>query len=64
MKHPVTDDLIEIEIVDKDLRTGVETGNTQAVLNGDLDPFMEAVLAQRIKGEKGTGKKASGESAK
>ena len=39
----------------KDLRTGVETGNVQAVLNGDLDPFMEAALAQRIKGEKGTG---------
>jgi len=28
----------------KDLRTGVETSNTQAVLNGDLDPFMEAYL--------------------
>jgi peptide chain release factor 2 len=39
----------------KDLRTGVETGNTQAVLNGDLDPFMEAALAERIKGKDGTG---------
>ncbi len=28
----------------KDLRTGVETGNTQAVLDGDLDPFVEASL--------------------
>ena len=28
----------------KDLRTGVETGNTQAVLDGDLDRFMEASL--------------------
>lgn len=28
----------------KDLRTGVETGNTQAVLDGDLDPFIEASL--------------------
>ena len=28
----------------KDLRTGVETGNTQAVLDGGLDPFMEASL--------------------
>jgi len=28
----------------KDLRTGVETGNTQAVLDGDLDAFMEASL--------------------
>ena len=28
----------------KDLRTGVETGNTQGVLDGDLDPFIEASL--------------------
>jgi peptide chain release factor 2 len=28
----------------KDLRTLVETGNTQAVLDGDLDPFIEASL--------------------
>ncbi len=35
----------------KDLRTGVETGNTQAVLDGDLDDFMSAALAARVKGE-------------
>ncbi len=28
----------------KDLRTGIETGNTQAVLDGDLDKFIEASL--------------------
>ncbi len=28
----------------KDLRTGVETRNTQKVLDGDLDPFLEASL--------------------
>jgi len=28
----------------KDLRTGYETGNTQAVLDGNLDPFIEASL--------------------
>lgn len=28
----------------KDLRTGVEIGNTQAVLDGDLDPFIQASL--------------------
>lgn len=28
----------------KDLRTGVEVGNTQAVLDGDLDSFIEASL--------------------
>ncbi len=30
----------------KDLRTGVETGNAQAVLDGDIDRFLEAALAQ------------------
>ena len=34
----------------KDLRTGVETGNPGAVLDGDLDRFLEASLAQRIAG--------------
>ena len=34
----------------KDLRTGVENTDPQAVLDGDLDAFMEAALAQRIKG--------------
>ncbi|MFQ3596554.1 MAG: peptide chain release factor 2 [Sphingomonadaceae bacterium] len=34
----------------KDLRTGVEKGNPQAVLDGDLDDFMAAALAQRVKG--------------
>jgi peptide chain release factor 2 len=28
----------------KDLRTGIETSNTQAVLDGDLDKFIEASL--------------------
>jgi peptide chain release factor 2 len=28
----------------KDLRTNVETSNTQAVLNGDIDPFIHASL--------------------
>ena len=32
----------------KDLRTGVETGATQAVLDGDLDRFMAASLAARL----------------
>jgi len=31
----------------KDLRTGVETGNTAAVLDGDLDQFVEAWLRER-----------------
>jgi peptide chain release factor 2 len=32
----------------KDLRTGVETGNTQAVLDGGLDTFIEASLKQGL----------------
>lgn len=34
----------------KDLRTGVQSGSPQDVLDGDLDPFMEAALAQRAYG--------------
>jgi peptide chain release factor 2 len=32
----------------KDLRTNVETSDTQGVLDGDLDEFMGAALAQRV----------------
>jgi peptide chain release factor 2 len=32
----------------KDLRTGVETSDSAGVLDGDLDPFMGAALAQRV----------------
>jgi len=32
----------------KDLRTGVEISNTQRVLDGDLDPFIQASLKQGI----------------
>ena len=32
----------------KDLRTEIETSNTQGVLDGDLDEFMAASLAQRV----------------
>ena len=35
----------------KDLRTGVQSTSPQDVLNGALDPFMEAALAQRLGGE-------------
>lgn len=34
----------------KDLRTEVETSDTQGVLDGNLDPFMAASLAQRVAG--------------
>ena len=32
----------------KDLRTNFESGNPDAVLNGDLDAFMAASLASRV----------------
>jgi peptide chain release factor 2 len=35
----------------KDLRTGVETSDTQGVLDGDLDPFMAATLAMDVAGK-------------
>jgi peptide chain release factor 2 len=38
----------------KDLRTGVESGNPSSVLDGALDNFMEAALAQRVSGEGGS----------
>jgi peptide chain release factor 2 len=34
----------------KDLRTGVQTSDSAGVLSGDIDAFIEAALANRIKG--------------
>jgi peptide chain release factor 2 len=35
----------------KDLRTGMETSNTQGVLDGDIDMFVEAWLKSGGKGK-------------
>ncbi len=35
----------------KDLRTGIETSNSPAVLDGDLDAFLEGALAHKLGGE-------------
>jgi len=35
----------------KDLRTGHETSDSQGVLDGDLDGFMAATLAQQATGK-------------
>lgn len=43
----------------KDLRTGYETGNTQAVLNGRLDPFVEAYLRSIVGEQKEPGRSVS-----
>jgi peptide chain release factor 2 len=39
----------------KDLRTGAETGNVEAVLDGDIDEFMEAELRRQRGSEPGPG---------
>ncbi len=46
----------------KDLRTAYETGNTSAVLDGDLDPFMQAELERLATGGewKGDGPETGG----
>jgi peptide chain release factor 2 len=44
----------------KDLRTGVETSQTDKVLDGDLDAFLQASLASRIKGADAAADEARG----
>ena len=39
----------------KDLRTGYEVGNTKAVLDGDLDGFIEASLKQAFESQDKSG---------
>ena len=45
----------------KDLRTQVEKGNAQGVLDGDLDDYLEAALAARIAGGLPAGEAAESE---
>jgi peptide chain release factor 2 len=47
----------------KDLRTGIETSNARGVLDGDIDAFLEASLAQRIGGNPAGDAKSAGEAA-
>ena len=47
----------------KDLRTNVETGNAQSVLDGDLDRFLEAALADRLDGEEAVPKEDENEAS-
>src|SRR5207248_1745295 len=39
----------------KDVRTGLEVGNAQSVLDGDVDPFIEAWLRWRLSSSNGAG---------
>ena len=47
----------------KDLRTGYETGNTTAVLDGDLDAFMQAELERLATGDGWRGGDSEGDAA-
>jgi peptide chain release factor 2 len=42
----------------KDVRTGLEVGNAQSVLDGDLDPFIEAWLRWRLGQQNGASQQA------
>ncbi len=42
----------------KDLRTGEQTSDSQGVLDGDLDPFLQASLSSKLGGEGGAPKVA------
>lgn len=42
----------------KDLRTGEQTSDSQGVLDGDLDPFLQASLSSKLGGEDGAPKVA------
>ncbi len=44
----------------KDLRTGVESSQSDKVLDGDIDAFLQASLAQRIKGADAAADEARG----
>jgi peptide chain release factor 2 len=43
----------------KDLRTRVETGDTDRVLDGDLDEYIKAALVLRKKSAQSAGSKGS-----
>jgi peptide chain release factor 2 len=49
--HQIRSYVLQPYTMVKDLRTGEETGNVQAVLDGELDPFIEAWLKQSRAGK-------------
>jgi peptide chain release factor 2 len=48
--HQIRSYVLQPYQIVKDLRTRIETSQSDKVLDGDLDRFLEASLAQRIKG--------------
>jgi peptide chain release factor 2 len=57
--HQIRSYVLQPYQIVKDLRTGVETGNSGAVLDGDIDRFLEASLAARIVGADVAAKESS-----
>ena len=57
--HQIRSYVLQPYQIVKDLRTGVETSQSDKVLDGDLDRFLEASLAQRIKGADATAAEAA-----
>lgn len=51
--HQIRSYVLQPYQIVKDVRTGVERGNAQAVLDGDIDCYIEAALAQRIGSDSG-----------
>src|SRR4029079_17706087 len=49
--HQIRSYVLQPYQMGKDLRTGVTSSSPSSVLDGDLDPFMEAALAQKAFGE-------------
>src|ERR671918_981967 len=49
--HQIRSYVLQPHQMVKDLRTGVEKGNAQGVLDGDIDAFLEASLAHRVGGK-------------
>ncbi len=50
--HQIRSYVLQPYQIVKDVRTGVEKGNAQAVLDGDLDEFLEGALSRDIGGAK------------
>ena len=59
--HQIRPDVMEPDQMVKDLRTGAETGSVQAVLDGDIDAFLEAALAHKLDHDSGAAAESAAE---